>query len=182
LQSSTAATLSLAVGTSAKTTASATVAQMKRRRRHGDRVATPQRESSPTPRPTPTTSTTQSCPKPVQHNHSHVKKRPGPRGTSRRKPHGKPQASACTQPPAVHKLCVSLQFRQAEQRSGERGWRIGSHDGKRVENCCARSYEDGDQGGEEALHTPLTYVIKAAAVAAILAAYLTRRSKPTAQR
>jgi hypothetical protein len=30
--------------------------------------------------------------------------------------------------------------------------------------------------------TPLTYVIKVAAVAAILAAYLTRRSKPTAQR
>jgi hypothetical protein len=29
---------------------------------------------------------------------------------------------------------------------------------------------------------PLTYVITAAAVAAILAAYLTRRSKPTAQR
>ena len=97
-----------------------------RRRRHGDRVATPQRESSPTPRPTPTTSTTQSCPKPVQHNHSHVNRRPGPRGTSRRKPHGKPQAPACTQPPAVHKLCASLQFRQAEQSSGERGWRIGS--------------------------------------------------------
>jgi len=121
LRSSTAATLSLAVGTTAKNTASATVAQIKRRRRHGDRVATPQRESSPTPRPTPTTSTTQSCPKPVQHNHNHVKRRPRLRGTSRRKPHGKPQASACTQPPAVHKLCVSLQFRQATEAEGSTG-------------------------------------------------------------
>jgi len=27
-----------------------------------------------------------------------------------------------------------------------------ANDRKRVENCYARSYEDGDQGGEEALH------------------------------